>query len=171
MKLYIKSMVSLRCKMMVERELSNLGLRYVSLELGMVDILEDITDKQRELLRENLIKSGLVLIEDKKAILIERIKNTVIELIHYSDDLPKENLSDLISFKLNHNYSYLANIFSEDQGITIQHFIILHKIEKVKEFILYDELSLTEIADRLHYSSIAHLSNQFKKVTGLSPSF
>jgi AraC-like DNA-binding protein len=171
MKLYIKYMVSLRCKMMVKEELKKLGINYVVVDLGLVEVLEDITEKQREQLSKNLLKSGLELLEDKKSILIEKIKNVIIEMIHYSDDLPKVNYSDFISEKLGYDYTYLANTFSEVKGMTIQQFIIIHKIEKVKELILYDELSLAEISYRLHYSSPAHLSNQFKKITGLTPSF
>ncbi len=171
MKLYIKYMVSLRCKMVVKEELINLGLQYIILDLGMVEILEDITLKQREQLKVNLLRSGLELLDDKKSILIEKIKNVIIEMIHYNDELPKVNYSDYISEKLHYDYTYLANTFSEVKGITIQQFIIIHKIERVKELLLYDELNLTEIAYKLHYSSVAHLSNQFKKVTGLSPSF
>ncbi|WP_266206139.1 helix-turn-helix domain-containing protein [Pontibacter kalidii] len=169
--LYIKYMVSLRCKMMVKEELRKLGLQYVVVELGTVEILEDITPQQRVLLKNNLLLSGLELLDDKRSILIEKIKNVIIDMIHYSDEFPKTNYSDFISEKLNHDYTYLANIFSEVKGITIQQFIISHKIERVKELLLYKELNLTEIAHRLHYSSVAHLSNQFKKVTGLSPSF
>lgn len=164
-------MVSLRCKMMVKEELKKLGMRYVFVDLGVVEVLEDITKEQHDLLKKNLLKSGLELLDDKKSILIERIKNVIIEMIHYMDELPKENYSDFISEKLNYDYTYLSNIFSEVKGITIQQFIIIHKIEKVKELLLYDELSLTEISYKLHYSSVAHLSNQFKKITGLSPSF
>jgi AraC-like DNA-binding protein len=164
-------MVSLRCKMMVKEELKKLGLRYVFVDLGVVEVLEDITQEQHDQLKINLLKSGLELLDDKKSILIERIKNVIIEMIHYMDELPKENYSDFISEKLNYDYTYLSNIFSEVKGITIQQFIIIHKIEKVKELLLYDELSLTEISYKLHYSSVAHLSNQFKKITGLSPSF
>ena len=164
-------MVSLRCKMMVKDELKKLGLNYVIIDLGMVEILEDITQEQREQLGRNLWKSGLELLENKKSILIEKIKNVITEMIHYSDELPKVNYSDYISEKLDYDYTYLANIFSEVKGITIQQYIIIHKIERVKELILYDELSLSEISYKLHYSSPAHLSNQFKKVTGLTPSF
>jgi AraC-like DNA-binding protein len=171
MKLYIKFMVSLRCRMIVKEELRKLGLRYVVLELGMVEVLEDITEAQREQLKHALLKSGLELMDDPKAILIEKVKNVIIEMVHYSDELPKVNYSDYISEKLGYDYTYLANVFSEVKGITIQQFIILHKIEKVKELLLYDELNITEIAYKLHYSSVAHLSNQFKKVTGLAPSF
>ncbi len=157
--------------MMVKEELKKLGLKYVLVDLGMVEIMEDITNEQREQLRKNLLRSGLELLENKKSILIEKIKNVITEMIHYSDELPKVNYSDYISEKLGYDYTYLANTFSEVKGITIQQFIINHKIELVKEFLLYDELNLTEIAQKLHYSSVAHLSNQFKKVTGLSPSF
>ena len=157
--------------MMVKDELNKLGLHYVIVDLGMVEILEDITQEQRARLGTNLLKSGLELLEDKKSILIEKIKNVITEMIHYSDELPKDNYSDYISEKLDYDYTYLANIFSEVKGITIQQYIIIHKIEKVKELILYDELSLSEIAYKLDYSSPAHLSNQFKKITGLTPSF
>jgi AraC-like DNA-binding protein len=157
--------------MMVNEELLKLGLRYTVLDLGMVEILEDITLQQREQLKVNLLRSGLELLDDKKNILIEKIKNVITEMIHYSDELPKTNYSDYISEKLDYDYTYLSNIFSEVKGITIQQFIIINKIEKVKELLLYDQLNLTEIAYKLHYSSVAHLSNQFKKITGLSPSF
>jgi len=171
MKLYIKYMVSLRCKMIVKDELTALGLGYSTIDLGMVEIHDDITDQQRHQLKTQLLKSGLELLDDKKSILIERIKNAIIELIHYSDEIPKVNFSEYLSEKLDYDYTYLANVFSEVKGTTIQQFIIMHKIEKVKELLLYDELNLTEISYKLHYSSVAHLSNQFKKITGLSPSF
>lgn len=137
----------------------------------MVDILEDITEEKHEILKANLLKAGLELLDDKKSILIERVKNVIVELIHYTDELPLINYSDFISEKLQYDYTYLSNIFSEVKGITIQQFIIINKIERVKELLLYDELNLTEIAYKLHYSSVAHLSNQFKKITGLSPSY
>ncbi len=164
-------MVSLRCKLLVKEELKNLGIHYVIVDLGMVEILEDMTLDQREKLKENLLRSGLELLDDKKSILIEKIKNVIVEMIHYSDEIPAVNYSEYISEKLGYDYTYLANTFSEVKGITIQQFIINHKIEKVKELLLYDELNLTEISYKLHYSSVAHLSNQFKKITGLSPSF
>jgi AraC-like DNA-binding protein len=164
-------MVSLRCKMMVKQELNNLGLKYVVIELGMVEVLEDISEAQHLQLQINLKKSGLELLDDKKSILVEKIKSVIVEMIHYSEELPKVNYSEYIGEKLHHDYTYLSNVFSEVKGITIQQFIIMHKIEKVKELLLYDELSLTEISYQLHYSSVAHLSNQFKKITGLSPSF
>lgn len=171
MKLYIKYMVSLRCKMMVKEELKKLGLQYTLLDLGMVELTAPITEETRSLLKANLLRSGLELLEDQRSILIERIKNIITEMIHYSDELPEVNYSEYISTKIGHDYTYLSNMFSEVKGITIQQFIILHKIERVKELLLYDELNLTEISYKLHYSSVAHLSNQFKKVTGLSPSF
>ncbi|WP_277487631.1 helix-turn-helix domain-containing protein [Catalinimonas alkaloidigena] len=171
MKLYIKYMVSLRCKMIVKEELNKLGLHFIIVDLGMVEILEDISNEQREQLKKNLLKSGLELLDDKKSILIEKIKNVIIEMIHYSEALPKVNYSDYISEKLDYDYTYLANTFSEVKGITIQQFIIMHKIERVKELLLYEELNLTEISFQLHYSSVAHLSNQFKKITGLTPSY
>lgn len=164
-------MVSLRCKMVVKEELSSLGIRLVILDLGMVEILEDISNETRQILADNLLKSGLELLEDKKSILIEKIKAVIIEMIHYDEEAPKVNYSDHISEKLNYDYTYLSNIFSEVKGITIQQFIIINKIERVKELMLYDQLTLTEIAYKLNYSSIAHLSNQFKKITGLSPSY
>lgn len=164
-------MVSLRCKMVVKDELAKLGLHLVVVDLGSVQITEDISNEDREKLRVNLLKSGLELMEDKRSILIEQIKGVIIEMIHYSEETPKVNYSDYISEKLNYDYTYLSNIFSEVKGITIQQFIIVNKIERVKELLLYDEMNLTEISYKLNYSSVAHLSNQFKKITGLSPSF
>ena len=171
MKLYIKYMVSLRCKMVVKSELEKLGLTCVSVDLGAVEINEEISDEQLEIFNQNLKKSGLELLDDKKNILVEKIKAVIIEMIHYSDEVPNVNDSDYISQKLNYDYTYLSNTFSEVKGMTIQQYMILHKIEKVKELLIYDELTLTEIAHRLHYSSVAHLSNQFKKVTGLTPTY
>jgi AraC-like DNA-binding protein len=164
-------MVSLRCKMVVKQELEKLGLHYVNVDLGTIEILEDISSLQKEQLRNNLSNFGLELLDDKKKIIIEKIRSLIIETIHYSEELPKVNYSDYISEKLGYDYTYLANTFSEVKGITIQQFIIIHKIEKVKELLLYDELNLTEISYKLHYSSVAHLSNQFKKITGLTPSY
>ena len=171
MKLYIKYMVSLRCKLLVKQELENLGLRHTSVDLGMIEIIEDIDEQTRMLLKRNLAASGLELLDDKRKILIDRIKNVIIEMVHYTDEVPKVNFSDYITEKLGYDYTYLSNLFSEVKGITIQHFIIKHKIERAKELILYDELNLTEISYKLNYSSVAQLSNQFKKVTGQSPSF
>lgn len=170
MVLYIKNMVSLRCKIRVKEELENLGLDCSRIDLGVIQLMKKITVTQRKCLRENLLGSGLELLEDKRSILIEKIKNVIIELVHYTDDPPKSNYSDYISKKVGYDYTYLSNLFSEEKGIDIQHFIINHKIERVKELLQYKELNLTEISYKLHYSSVSHLSNQFKKVTGLSPS-
>ncbi|PUB26396.1 AraC-like DNA-binding protein [Elizabethkingia sp. YR214] len=157
--------------MVVHQELENLGIKNAVVDLGMVELWDDISLSQRTMLRENLLKTGLELLDDKKSILIEKIKNVVTQMIHYTDEFPKENFSDYISEKLGYDYTYLANTFSEVKGITLQHFIIINKVEKIKELLLYDELNLTEISYKLNYSSVAHLSNQFKKITGLSPSF
>ena len=170
MKLYIKYMVSNRCKMAVKEELKKLGLHFIVVDLGEVEIMETITSDQREKLKLSLFDSGLELMDDKRAVLIEKIKTTIIEMVHNSDEMIKTNFSDYLSEKLHHDYTYLANLFSEVQGTTIEHFIINHKIERIKELIIYDELNITEIAWKMNYSSVAHLSNQFKKVTGLSPS-
>lgn len=171
MKLYIKYMVSIRCKLVVKDTFKKLGLAYTAVNLGEVDLVEDISPNKREELKKLLLLSGLELLDDKRAILIERIKNVIVQMVHYEDDLPKIKFSVYLAEQLNYDYTYLANIFSETQGTTIEHYIILHKIEKVKELIIYDELNLTEIAWKLHYSSVAHLSNQFKKVTGLTPTY
>jgi len=171
MKLFIKNMVSIRCKIIVKQVLENLGLHSTIVELGEVEIEEDISDKKQEELKAALMVSGLELMDDQKAILIEKIKNVIVEMVHYADDIPKTNFSTYISNKLNYDYNYLSNLFSEVKGITIEHYIIAHKIELAKELLIYNELSLTEIAYKLHYSSVAHLSNQFKKVTGLTPTF
>ncbi len=164
-------MVSLRCKMIVKSELDRLGLEYNIVELGEVEIKHDIPIELLEELKLSLLRSGLEIMEDKKSILIEKIKNLIVELIHYNDELPKINYSAYLAEKLNYDYNYLSNLFSEVKGITIEHFIIAHKIERAKELLIYNQLTLTEIADLLHYSSVSHLSNQFKKVTGLTPTF
>lgn len=163
-------MVSNRCKMAVKEELKKLGLHFIVVDLGEVEIMENISGEILEELKKGLLNSGLELMDDKRAVLIERIKVVITEMIHYSDETLKINYSDYISQKLGYDYTYLSNIFSELKGITIQQFIIIHKIEKVKELIMYDELSITQIAWKMNYSSVAHLSNQFKKVTGLTPS-
>lgn len=170
MKLYIKYMVSLRCKMVVKEELKKLGLHFIVVDLGEVEVMEDLTQNQHDILKEAILKSGLELMDDKRSVLIEKIKNVIVEMVHYADELPKINYSDYISEKLHYDYTYLSNLFSEVKGVTIQQFIILHKIERVKELLLYEEFTLTEISYQLQYSSVAHLSNQFKKITGLTPS-
>ncbi|WP_291133109.1 helix-turn-helix domain-containing protein [Flavobacterium sp. UBA7682] len=163
-------MVSNRCKMMVKDELKKLGLHFIIVDLGVVEIMENISDETRNLLKVNLFESGLELMDDKRAILIEKVKNVIIEMIHHSEEPIKVTFSEYLSDKLNQNYTYLANLFSEVQGMTIEQFMILHKVERIKELIIYDELNITEIAWKMNYSSVAHLSTQFKKVTGLSPS-
>lgn len=170
MKLYIKNMVCIRCKMVVKEELTKLGLHYTVVELGEAEITESLSAIQRDQIKSALLKSGLELMDDKKSVLIERIKNVLVELVHYSEEPLAINLSGYLSQKLNHDYTYLANLFSEVQGTTIEKFFIAHKIERVKELLVYNELNLTEIAYKMHYSSVAHLSAQFKKVTGLTPS-
>ena len=163
-------MVCIRCKMVVKAELEKLGLHYILVELGEAEIMEDISTEQHDQFKVALLKSGLELLDDKKSVLIQKIKNVIVELIHYSEEPLAINFSDHLSQKLNHNYTYLANLFSEVQGTTIEKFIMAHKIERVKELLVYNELNLTEIAYLMHYSSVAHLSAQFKKVTGLTPS-
>lgn len=171
MKLYIKYMVSLRCKMLVREELKNLGIHAVVVELGLVEVQEEISSAQLQQLKANLLLAGLELMDDKKAMLIEKIKIVITEMIHYNDELPKINFSEYISNTMGYDYTYLANIFSEVKGTTIEHYIIAHKIERVKELLLYDELNLTEISYIMNYSSVSHLSKQFKKVTGLTPTY
>lgn len=163
-------MVCIRCKMVVKDELAKLGLHYTVVDLGEVEILETISKEQHDQFSAALLRSGLELMDDKKSVLIQKIKNVIIELIHYSEEPLAIKFSEYLSQKLNHDYTYLANLFSEVQGITIEKFLIAHRIERVKELLVYDELTLTEIAFQMHYSSVAHLSNQFKKVTGLTPS-
>ncbi|WP_159518991.1 helix-turn-helix domain-containing protein [Sunxiuqinia indica] len=170
MKLHIRNMVSNRCKMIVKSELNKLGLHFILVDLGEVEIMEKLTTEELAQLNNSLQESGLAIIGDKKGILIERIKNIIIELVHYSEEQIKVNLSDHLSEKLNYDYTYLSNLFKEHQGITIEHFLLTHKVERVKELLVYDELNVSEIAYIMHYSSVAHLSNQFKKLTGLTPS-
>lgn len=163
-------MVSSRCKLAVEGALLKAGLTPVSVELGEVEIAGTISVEQRSRLKILLMQWGLELIDDKRSILVERIKNAVIEMVHHSDEVLKVNFSTYLSERLNHEYCYMSNLFSETQGTTIEQFIISHKVERVKELIIYDELSISQIAWKMNYSSVAHLSNQFKKVTGFSPS-
>ena len=163
-------MVSNRCKLIVKSELEKLGLHYIVIGLGELEIMESLSDAELDSLNVSLNKFGFGLLGDNKSILIEKIKNIITELVHYSDKQLKTNFSEYLSQKLKYNYTYLANLFSENQGITIEQFLLSHKIERVKELLIYDELNITEIADKLHYSSVPHLSNQFKKLTGLTPS-
>lgn len=162
-------MVCIRCKMVVRDELVKLGILFISIELGEAEITGMVTEQQRQAFKTALVASGLELMDDKKRILIEKIKKVVIEMVHYSDEPLSVNFSVHLATQLKHDYTYMANLFSEVQGVTIEKFIIAHKIERVKELLVYDELSLTEIAYLMHYSSVAHLSTQFKKITGLTP--
>ena len=169
LKLFIKNMVCLRCKMVVKEELIKLGLHVVAIELGEAEVLEKISTTQHDQLKATLPKLGLELMDDKKSVLIQQIKTVIVELVHYSKEPLLIKFSEFLSQKLNYDYTYLANLFSEVQGTTIEKFFITHKIERVKELLIYDELNLTEIAYLMHYSSVSHLSAQFKKVTGLTP--
>ncbi len=171
MELYIKSMVSLRCKMLVQEKLKELGVACGSVDLGMIEITQNITAEQREMLKKLLISSGLELLEDKKAILTEKIKQVIIDMVLNSDARVKYKFSHYLSEELGYDYNYLSSLFSSGKDITIEKYLILIKIERVKELLLYDELSLTEIAYEMHYSSVAHLSTQFKKITGLTPTY
>lgn len=166
MTIYIKNMVCIRCKMVVSEELTHLGLHFTRVDLGQADITEDISMTQHDQIKSGLLKLGLELIDDVKSVLIERIKKVIIKLVHYSEEPLIINLSVYLSQELRHSYTYMANIFSEAEGHSIEKFFIEHKIERVKELLIYNELSLTEIAFKMHYSSVAHLSSQFKKVTG-----
>lgn len=169
MRIFIRNMVCIRCQMVVKAELEKLDLKYTQVRIGEVDLVGDVKPEQLEQLNVGLKKAGLGLMDDKKSILVEKTRSAIIELVHYSEDQIKVNLSDFLSEKLNYNYTYLANLFSEVKGITIEKFYLTHKIERVKELIVYDELNLSEIAYRMNYSSVAHLSNQFKKFPGLTP--
>jgi AraC-like DNA-binding protein len=163
-------MVCQRCKLAVENELSKLGLHPVKTELGEVIIKEDILNKEQEsILSKNLKALGFELLDDKRKKIIEQIKTLIINTIHYNDQQPQKNYSSFIAEKLHHDYSYLSKLFSETEGITIEQFIINQRIEKVKELLVYDEKNLSEIAYETGYSSVAHLSAQFKKVTGQTP--
>ena len=170
MKLYIKNMVSICCKKVVKAELKKLELYYVYVNLGEAEVLEELSDVQRAQLSTALQKFGLELMSDKKEILVERIKNAVVELVYSNEMRHKATFSNHIAKKLHRHYPYLSSLFSEVMGTTIEHFVIANRIERVKELLFYDEHNLTEISFMLNYSSVAHLSNQFKKVTGISPS-
>ncbi len=171
MNIYIKNMVSIRCKMIVEEELLKLGIQYFFVKLGEAEIIEYISPSLCQQVKVALLASGLEVIDDRKRIMVESIKNIIIEMVHYSDEQISINFSNYLSKQLHYDYTYLANVFSEVEGIPIEKFIISHKIERIKELINYNELTFTEIAWKLHYSSVGHLSNQFKKVTGVSPSY
>ena len=171
MKLYIKYMVSNRCRTLVKEELDKNGIKYGMLELGEVEVIGSITAEQRRDLKRDLSKSGFELLDDKKAVLLEKIISVIVEMIYYADELPQETISDYLDKKLNSDYKYLSALFSETKGITIEHFITLHKIERVKELLIYDEFKLSEISDKLNFKNVTHLSKQMKKYTGLMPTF
>ena len=170
MTLFIKNMVCNRCILVIQNELDKLGVTVKNIKLGEVTLEKELTSEEREHLNKTLLSLGFEIIDDKKSRIIEKIKNLIINLVHHQDSETKINLSELLSNELHHDYNYLSNLFSEVEGTTIEKYFIAQKIEKVKELLVYDELSLSEIAFRLHYSSVAYLSNQFKKVTGLTPS-
>ncbi|MFZ0282601.1 MAG: helix-turn-helix transcriptional regulator [Bacteroidales bacterium] len=163
-------MVCIRCQLAVKYELEKLGLHHTRVDLGETEIMEEISTETRDILVTSLKNIGLELLDDKKQIMVERIKTIIIELVNSNEEQIKTNLSDYLGEKLNHNYTYLSNLFSEVKGTTIEKYYLALKIERVKELLVYDELNLTEIAFKLHYSSVAHLSNQFKRMTGLTPS-
>ncbi len=171
MKIFIQNMISLRCKMMVKLQLENLHIGYQYINLGEVLLVKPLSKEKRKKLKEKLHQSGLELMEDKKAILIEKICVIIEESVHQNDDFLHVNLSTLIAEKMEQDYHKMAEIFSKTKGITIEHFMILHKVEKIKELIIYDKLSLTEISYKMNYSSVSHLSRQFKQITGLTPTF
>jgi len=168
--LYIKNMVCNRCIMVVQSEIDKMGLDIKNIKLGEVTLEKELSNEEKDILNKQLTRLGFELIDDRKSRIIEKIKNVIIDLVHHQDNDTKNNLSDVLSSELNHDYNYLSNLFSEEEGTTIEKYFIAQKIEKVKELLVYDELSLSEIAFRLNYSSVAYLSNQFKKVTGLTPS-
>ena len=162
-------MVCSRCKMVVKSEFEKLGLHTISVELGEVELQEAITENQKKILLQNLQALGFDLIDDKKSKTIEKIKNLIVDLVHHKNNELKVNLSDYLAENLNQDYNSLSNLFSEIEHTTIEKYFISQKIEKVKELLIYNELSLSEIADILNYSNVAHLSNQFKKITGFTP--
>ncbi len=162
-------MVSLRCKMVVKTELENLGIYNATIEIGEIKLNEIISDRKYNLLESRLLKSGFEILNDRRSILVEKIKNLIIDMIHYAPELPDVKYSIYLSEKLNYDYTYLSNIFSAVKGITVEHFIIFHKVERTKELLIYNELNLSEIAQKLQYCNVAHLSSQFKKITGLTP--
>lgn len=164
-------MVCSRCKMVVKSEFEKLGLQTIYVELGEVELQNEITKSQKEVLLQNLHSLGFDLIDDKKSKTIEKIKTLIIDLVHHKNNELKTNLSDYLAENLNQDYNTLSNLFSEVENTTIEKYFISQKIEKVKELLIYNELSLSEIADLLNYSNVAHLSNQFKKITGFTPTY
>ena len=170
MKYFVKHMISNPCKMFVKQELTKLGIRYNSVELGEVDVSEKLSYNQKELLKNSLKNYGLEVVDDRRTVLVEKIKAIIVDLVYYSGDNANMKLSYILSEKLQLNYNYLAKVFTEELGITVEKYIILQKVEHIKELMMYGEMNMTQIASKLNYSSVAHLSLQFKKVTGYSPS-
>ncbi len=170
MKIYIKNMACESCKLVVKEALKELDIIPVKVDLGEIETKEDMTDDEKLKLNSKIKKAGLELLEKKQGVLIEKIRKVMIEYVYKSDEKPNVKFSVLLSEKLNHSYTYLANFFSEVEATTIEQYIIALKIERIKELIIFGEHTFSEIAYKLHYSSIAHLSSQFKKVTGLTPS-
>jgi AraC-like DNA-binding protein len=164
-------MVCIRCKMIVKDQLTKLSLPNAVVNLGEAEIIDAMTEAQLDKFKTALLKFGLVVLDDKKSTLVDKIKKVIIELIHYQDEPLKINFSVYLSKKLNYEYTYMANLFAEVEGMNVEHFMIGHKIQRVKELLVYDKLSLTEISYKLNYSSVAHLCNQFKKVTGITPTY
>jgi AraC-like DNA-binding protein len=171
MKLFLKYTDTIHSKLLLRTELIKFGLHYKNASPGEAEIEENISPTQWDELHAALIKSGVVLMHEKTIMLIEKIKNVIVELVHYSENPWAINFSEYLSERLNYDYTYLADTFLETQGFTIDHFRLLQKIERVKELLAYGEMKVTEIARDMHYRSVAHLSNQFKKITGLTPSF
>ncbi|MFW0738875.1 helix-turn-helix domain-containing protein [Flavobacterium sp. N502536] len=169
MKLYIKNMVCGRCKMVVKSELEKLGLHPITVELGEVELQDPISKNQKEVLLKNLQALGFDFIDDKKSKTVEKVKNLIVDLVHHKNNDLKVTMSDYLVQNLHQDYSTLSNLFSEIENTTIEKYFISQKIEKVKELLVYNELSLSQIADTLNYSNVAHLSNQFKKITGFTP--
>jgi len=170
MKLFIKNMVCNRCKMVVKSELIKFGLHPTSVELGEVEVTEELTEEKKTQLNKSLFSFGFALMDDKKIRIIEKVKNLIVDLVQNKNNQLKTNLSDYLSRELHHDYTYISNLFTQVEGTTIEQYFISQKIERVKELLVYDEFSLSQIADDMGYSSVSHLSKQFKKVTGLIPS-
>lgn len=170
MKLYIKNMACESCKIIVRQALDELNLTTLKIDLGEVEIKEDITDEKKKILNSKIKRAGLELLISKQGVLIEKIRKVMVDSVYNSDEKPLMKFSSLLSRKLHHSYAYLAGFFSDVQAITIEKYIISLKVERIKELILDEEFTLSEIAHKLHYSNVSHLSNQFKKVTGLTPS-
>lgn len=162
-------MVSQRCKMAVKEVLKDMGLHFVFVDLGVVETMEELSVEQRQQLKTTLLELGLELMEDKRAELVQQVKKLILDMIYQAEEEMKMSFTTYLSEQTGHDYPHLAGLFLESQGMTIQQFMITHKVERVKELIIYGELSISEITWKMNYSSVAHLSNQFKKITGLTP--